>query len=385
MTSSQKIIRFGIIGCGLMGREFASAVARWCHLLDMRARPEIIAISDINPQLFSWYTENFPHIKQATGDYRELLANKEVDAVYCAVPHHLHEKIYCDVLAAGKHLFGEKPFGIDQQQNQAIFQAIKKHPELLVRCSSEMPFYPGAQRIIKAVKQEDIGKIIEVESGFLHSSDLNPNKALNWKRQVEINGEYGCMGDLGMHVFHVPLRLGFQPASVYAQLSKLVKERPDSKGIMQPCLTWDNATLATTVHWQDQTFPVHYKTWRMAPGETDTWYVKILGTRKSFYFSTKSPRQLQSMDYEVGGPQVWKIEDLGYESLFPAITGGIFEFGFTDAILQMWAAFIDELAGGDARGFSCVTPEEARQHHAILTAALTSHKNNQVVQINYEK
>jgi prephenate dehydrogenase len=33
-------IRFGLIGCGLMGREFASAAARWCHLLDMPARPD---------------------------------------------------------------------------------------------------------------------------------------------------------------------------------------------------------------------------------------------------------------------------------------------------------------------------------------------------------
>ena len=33
----KQIINFGIIGCGLMGREFASAVARWCHLLDQDA------------------------------------------------------------------------------------------------------------------------------------------------------------------------------------------------------------------------------------------------------------------------------------------------------------------------------------------------------------
>ena len=46
-----KRIRFGIIGCGLMGREFASAAARWCHLLDMDVRPEIVAICDANPDL----------------------------------------------------------------------------------------------------------------------------------------------------------------------------------------------------------------------------------------------------------------------------------------------------------------------------------------------
>ena len=39
-----KTVRFGIIGCGLMGREIASAAARWCHLTEMPARPEIVAI-----------------------------------------------------------------------------------------------------------------------------------------------------------------------------------------------------------------------------------------------------------------------------------------------------------------------------------------------------
>ena len=105
-----KTIRFGLIGCGLMGREFASAAARWCHLPDLTARPELVAICARNLPALGWYRENFPGIKQITDDYRALLANPEVDAVYVALPHHLHRQVYCDVLAAGKHLLGEKPF-----------------------------------------------------------------------------------------------------------------------------------------------------------------------------------------------------------------------------------------------------------------------------------
>ena len=44
----KKKIRFGIIGCGLMGREFASAAARWCHLTEDFAIPEIIGVCDYN-------------------------------------------------------------------------------------------------------------------------------------------------------------------------------------------------------------------------------------------------------------------------------------------------------------------------------------------------
>lgn len=37
-------IRFGIIGCGLMAREFASAAARWCHFTEDVPKPEIVGI-----------------------------------------------------------------------------------------------------------------------------------------------------------------------------------------------------------------------------------------------------------------------------------------------------------------------------------------------------
>ena len=377
-----RVIKFGVIGCGLMGREFASAAARWFHLTETKARPDIVAVCDLNPRLTDWFSANIPSVTQVTADYREVLANENVEAVYCAVPHNLHHDIYPDILAAGKHLLGEKPFGIDADANRQIQEAILAHPNNLVRCSSEMPFFPGAQKLINFVRAGDFGDIIEVEAAFLHSSDLNPDKPINWKRIVDINGAYGCMGDLGMHVLHVPLRLGWKPSKVSATLVNRFKTRPDGQGNTVPCETWDNATIFGQVDDDRGGFPIVLKTWRIAPGHSNTWSIRVLGTKKSAYFSTKNPRQWQFMTYS-GGAGVWSVEDLGFESLFPAITGGIFEFGFADAIQQMWAAFMDELSGGNANGFGCVTPQEAADHHAILNAALTAGTTNSVQDVLY--
>ena len=377
-----RVIKFGVIGCGLMGREFASAAARWFHLTETKARPDIVAVCDLNPRLTDWFSANIPSVTQVTADYREVLANETVEAIYCAVPHNLHHDIYPDILAAGKHLLGEKPFGIDADANRQIQEAILAHPNNLVRCSSEMPFFPGAQKLINFVRAGDFGDIIEVEAAFLHSSDLNPDKPINWKRIVDINGAYGCMGDLGMHVLHVPLRLGWKPSKVSATLVNRFETRPDGQGNTVPCETWDNATIFGQVDDDRGGFPIVLKTWRIAPGHSNTWSIRVLGTKKSAYFSTKNPRQWQFMTYS-GGAGVWSVEDLGFESLFPAITGGIFEFGFADAIQQMWAAFMDELSGGNANGFGCVTPQEAADHHAILNAALTAGTTNSVQDVLY--
>ncbi|MFV0383704.1 Gfo/Idh/MocA family protein, partial [Paracoccus sp. (in: a-proteobacteria)] len=326
---------------------------------------------------------HLPSVRQKTTDFRALLANDQVDAVYCAVPHVLHAAIYPEIIASGKHLLGEKPFGMDGTQNAAIMAAMTGRPGQLIRCSSEMPFYPGAQQVVNFVRSGALGDIIEVECAFLHASDINPDKPINWKRMIDVNGAYGCMGDLGMHVCHVPLRLGWRPHSVHASLVKRVTTRPDASGRRVPCETWDNATITGLVGSGIGAFPLVLKTWRIAPGESNTWSIRVLGMNGSAEFSTKSPRQWRFMHYEPGGRQTWQTEDLGYQSLFPAITGGIFEFGFTDAIQQMWAAFLDELAGGDAKGFPCATPAEAAQHHAILTAALASGTENRVVGVEY--
>ena len=375
-------IRFAIIGCGLMGREFASAAARWMHLVGMTARPKIVAVCDTNPALMDWFTAALGPL-HCTTDYHETLALADVDAVYCAVPHVLHEQMYPAILSAGKHLFGEKPYGMDAAQNRAIMASIAANPGVFVRCSSEMPFYPGAQKVIDFVKSGAAGPILEVEAHFLHSSDINPDKPLNWKRISKINGDYGCLGDLGMHVLHVPLRLGWRPTQVSASLVKRVRERPDGKGGMVPCDTWDNATITATVPQPGGDFPLVLKTWRIAPGESNTWSIRVLGMKGSAFFTTKSPRQWQFMHYIPGGAQGWTTEDLGYQSLFSSITGAIFEFGFTDAMLQMWAAFVDELAGGNANGFHCATPQEAADHHAVLTAALTAGTECRVVPVRY--
>jgi predicted dehydrogenase len=368
---AQRVVRFGVIGAGLMGREFASAAARWSHLLQQDARPEIVSVCDPHLPATEWFRDSVPGI-QVTAHYRELLANPDVEAVYCAVPHNLHQEIYIAAIVAGKHLLAEKPFGIDLPAALRIDDVARRHPEILVRCSGQFPFFPGVQRIVQMAEEGEFGKIIEVRAGFLHSSDLDPTKPINWKRKIETNGEYGCLGDLGLHVVHVPARLGWVPKNVRALLSKVVDERPDGKGGMAACETWDNAILAC----ETAEFPILYETKRIAPGEANTWYLNVYGTQNSAEFSTKYPKTLRTMPYKPGDRQAWQAEDLGYASAYPVITGHIFEFGFTDAILQMWAAFLDELVHRDKMhgSFGCATPSEALLSHRLFTAALESQK-----------
>ena len=367
--------RIGIIGGGLMGREVASALSRWFVLENFPVHAELTAVCDLAEKQREWF-RRIPSVKLLTADYHELLASSDVDVVYVAVPHNMHETIYLDVLKAGKDLLAEKPFGIDLKAARAIADAAKSSGRF-VRCSSEFPFLPGAQRAYQIAREGKLGKVLEIHSGFHHSSDLDPTKPANWKRQVKTCGAIGVMGDLGMHAVHVPFRLGWNPKHVYAQLQKIYHERPDGKGGMATCDTWDNAMLHTEVEIDGSEVPVRFEMKRLAPSETNTWFIEVLGTDGGVKFSTKEPKTLWT--FQRGKEQHWQKTDLGFNGPFPTITGGIFEPGFPDCFLQMWAAYIAERAGKLDGRFGCVTPEEAVSSHELFEAALKSQETKSSV------
>lgn len=360
-----------------MGREAASAFGRWFALEGMPARAELVAVCDLDERLLGWFKQ-IPSIRLLTRDYKELLASPEVDVVYVALPHHLHEQVYLDVIAAGKDLLAEKPFGINLGAARRIRDAAAAAGRF-VRCSSEFPFLPGAQRVYATAASGRLGRLLEVRSCFWHASDLDPAKPANWKRLSRSCGEIGVMGDLGMHVAHLPLRLGWRPVRVYAQLQKGYGRRPDGRGGFAECDTWDNALLHTEISVNGEEAIARFEMKRMAPGATNTWSIEVLGTDGGARFSTAEPKSLWT--FERGKEQVWSRIDLGFQTPFPTITGGIFEPGFPDILLQMWASFIAERAGALGGKFGCATPDEAVASHELFDAALESQQTKRAVEL----
>ncbi|MST00008.1 MAG: gfo/Idh/MocA family oxidoreductase, partial [Pedosphaera sp.] len=123
--------------------------------------------------------------------------------------------------------------------------------------------------------------------------------------------------------------------------------------------------------------PMRLEQKRLAPGEMNTWYIEVLGTDGGVKFSTKEPKTLWT--FERAKEQCWQRTDLGHQMAFPTITGGIFEAGFPDCFLQMWAAYAAERAGALGDRFGCVTPDEAVASHELFAAALESHVKKTVV------
>jgi predicted dehydrogenase len=367
-------VRIGIIGGGLMGRELAAVCGRWDLLVDHPARPRVVAVADPSPAAREWFGR-VDTVTLATDDWRHLVEDDGIDVLYIAVPHQLHEEIYVAAAAAGRDFLGEKPFGIDLGAAERIVGAIDAS-DAFVRVSSEFPFYPGAQRAWAYAASGALGDVLDVRSGFWHSSDINRTKPINWKRRAETCGELGVMGDLGLHVAHVPLRLGWVPRSVYARLDDVVTERPGPDGTPVVCDTWDNALLTCTAHPErGRDFTMLWEPRRIAPGHANTWYFEAVGMDGGVRFSTREPATLRRFSVR-DGEQVWEEVQPGNVSAWPVVSGAIFEFGFGDALLQMWAAYFAERVGALGERFGTATPHEALMAHRVFDAALRSQRTD---------
>lgn len=377
-------VNIAIIGGGLMGREIAAAIQRWPALIEHPVRPRLTAVCDINPAALEWFDE-IDTVVTKTTDYQQLLSDDSIDVIYVAVRHDLHEGIYTDVIRSGKGLLAEKPFGIDGDAAQAILAAIAEHPESFVRCSSEMPFFPGAQLAIDYVRSGALGTIVEARNSFRHSSDIDVNKPINWKRQTQFCGKAGVLNDLGMHTWHVPLRLGWAPELVYGVLQNIVTERPGPDGSTVDCDTWDNAVVHSWARHDGVSFPLTTETKRIDPGQKNTWEFEAIGLDGGVRFSTKNPKLVEIFTVTTvpggGREQVWQQVDSGSQSVWPTVTGPNFESGFSDTILQMWAVFLAERHGSLGDRFGTVRPEEAALTHAIYSAAILSHTEKRAVEL----
>lgn len=371
-----KTVKVGIIGGGLIGEEVAGTFGRGFTLSKYGLNVELSAVCDEDERKLSPRAELLP--QGLTTGYRELLGNDLIDVVYVALPHHLHKKYYLDVLDAGKDLFAGRSFGVDLDAAIAVAGRAEQLKRF-VRCSSEMPFLPGAQRVISELNSGRIGRTIEIKAGFCHSSELDQVTSVNRETQPGSCSEIGVMADLGMHVLHIPLRMGWVPKRVYAHLQKVKAPGSVAGGAWTEGDTWNYASLMTAVDDEGAEVPMTLEMKRLAPGEKNSWFIEVLGTDGGVRYNTMDSRTLWVYDRKQG--QSWRRVDLGLQMAFPTMTGSIFGPGFSDGVMQMLTAYFAEREGflGDRLG--CMRPDEAVMSHRVFEAALRSHQTHEVKMI----
>jgi len=185
VSGANERLRVGVIGCGGMGTAHMKA------LLKMRESDnvEIAAVCDV-------YQKRLDAAVQLTGarpykDYRELLAQRDIDYVLIATPEHWHYQMCVDAARAGKHIYCEKPMTHTVEQARrlvALIEQTKVKLQVGVQGMSD-DSYETAYRY---VKEGALGKVVLAQIDYSRNHrddfwaysidpDARPGVNLDWQ------------------------------------------------------------------------------------------------------------------------------------------------------------------------------------------------------------
>lgn len=131
-------------------------------------------------------------IARAYGSYAELLADKEIEAVYIALPNNLHAEWVMKAADAGKHVLCEKPFAMSAAEaERAIRHAERKG--VLVMEAFMYRFHPQWQRARELVRIGEVGEVRSIHTAYSY----NNRDPKNIRNRVETGG--GAIQDIGCY------------------------------------------------------------------------------------------------------------------------------------------------------------------------------------------
>jgi len=153
-----KPVRLGFIGVGIRGTLLMEAAAGIAGV-------EIKAAADCYKGHLDAARELISPPPAVTGDYKEILARADVDAVAIATPDHWHLKMTQEALAAGKHVYIEKPMTHRWEDGEAFIAAADKSGKA-VQVGSQYMSMGGAQKAAELIKSGRLGQVHLVEGKF---------------------------------------------------------------------------------------------------------------------------------------------------------------------------------------------------------------------------
>jgi predicted dehydrogenase len=206
--SGGRQVRWGILG--------AASIARGQFMPGLRETGDgvaaVVASRDLaRAQAFA----DAEGVERAVDDYRALLADDQIDAVYIPLPNSLHAEWTLEAIEAGKHILCEKPLCARVADTERVIAAARSHPEAPLWEAFVFPFQAQHLRIVELIAEGAIGALREIDSAFHFGLRATEDIRLS----AELGG--GALADVGCY----PIRLGHEllgpvggPMSVYARV-----------------------------------------------------------------------------------------------------------------------------------------------------------------------
>jgi predicted dehydrogenase len=222
-------LRIGLIGSGFMGKTHAFGYATASRVFDLPIQPELTCLADVTEEAAAKAAAALGFAR-STGDWRALVTDPEIDIVNITAPNAFHKEMALAAIAAGKHVYCEKPLAPKASDAREMAEAaeakgVKTQVGFNYLCN---PMLSLAREMIAA------GELGEIR-GYrgLHAEDYMADPLSPFTFRHDPAGG-GALADIGSHALATAeFLLGPTAGSITRVMGDcvtVITERPDGKG-----------------------------------------------------------------------------------------------------------------------------------------------------------
>ena len=218
-----------MLGIGLLGMGWMGEVHSRCYLLaadrftDKGFKPRLVVCADSVEARARAGQERFG-FERYTTDWKDVINDPEVHAVNITTPNAFHLEMALAAAKAGKHIFCEKPVGLDPYQVAEIESAARK-AGVRSGVGYNYRWAPVVQYARQMIREGKLGTITHYRGRFLVGYGRNPNGVLSWRFEREHSG-LGTLGDLMSHVVDMAHMIAGPIKRVVSSSETFIKQRP---------------------------------------------------------------------------------------------------------------------------------------------------------------
>jgi len=174
-------LRIGVLGAGGRMRDLLNAADKTAHTY------QIVAVSDVYGPRRDAVKERSNGLATTHLDYREVLEQKDIDAVLIASPDHWHVQMAADALAAGKDVYLEKPVTHTIEEGAVLTHAVRSSRQIL-QCGMQQRSWTHFLDAVAVIQGGSLGRITQVRTFWWQNYSrqrptvVTDQQALDWKR-----------------------------------------------------------------------------------------------------------------------------------------------------------------------------------------------------------
>lgn len=290
---SERPLGIGLVGTGFMGRAHAIALRSVGSVFEAVTPPQLVHIVDADAGRARQAAEALGFQRHGA-DWRALLEDPAIDAVSICTPNHLHHDMALAALAAGKHVWCEKPLALTVGQAAELAEAANA-TDLAHLVGFNYVVNPLISLAREIIESGEIGEPIAFSGRYFEDYMADPAVPWSWRCKRELAGS-GALGDLGSHLVHLLETLLGPVDTVAASLATVVPARRDpvageQREVENEDIAMAHARLVNGV-------PAALEISRVASGYKCGLAFDLFGTRGALRFDQERMNELQL--YETG-------------------------------------------------------------------------------------